>query len=202
MFQKSFVYNVKDNKRSAIILSGRLRIKTAISGSVGGVLKSIIFIVDGANSDHIFLEKLVDVNTFLELDVSKRGGIPKPFILSNGDGTYTLTINDSIPETFNLKKPYKIQTSDIFTFSNFDMMISAKIFMMRTYVNYMLGIKLLTNTILYNKTIYDQYNINNTLQIKPDDKSVLHNTHGFKKWGSKKSETIDNIINILKSKYK
>jgi hypothetical protein len=66
----------------------------------------------------------------------------------------------------------------------------------------MLGLKLLTNTIFYNKTIYDQYNIDSTLKIGNIEKNNISHTDNFKKWGAKKSETIDNIMNILQRKNK
>jgi hypothetical protein len=172
------------------------------SGSVGGNIKSMVFVIDCLKSDGVFLENLINVNSFLETNVSKKGSISKPFIIDNGNGTYNLILNDSIPETFNLKKPYKIRTMDIFTYTNFDIMISVNAFIMKTYVNYMLGLKLLTNTILYNKTIYDQYNIDSTLKIGNVEKTNISYTDNFKKWGAKKSETIDNIMNILQRKNK
>jgi hypothetical protein len=150
----------------------------------------------------VFLEKLIHVNSFLETNVPKKGTPTKPFIIDNRDGTYILILNDSIPETFNLKKPYKIGIMDIFTYTNFDIMISVNAFIMKTYLNYMLGLKLLSNTIIYNKTIYDQYSIDSALKMGNIEKPYLSHTDKFKKWGAKKSETIDNIMDILQRKNK
>lgn len=181
-FTKAYLHCKHDNTLKLTKLSGKLHVKYASKKLTHLELK-----IDPKKSDEKFINVLQEIQNYLNDKFDK----DSQFYIK--DVNYDKFITEYSTENISLKLPYKIKITDFITLSNFDIYISLNIYVMKTYAGYVQVTKTTNITIPYNYNIYSQYGILENMK-----KNIITNDQvKIKKYGEKKSDIVENIMNIL-----
>lgn len=170
-FYKYMLYEQNENGDKHIKqFNGKLYVNRVYKKmDITGKIKSITLDIDKEKSSKEFLDDLEYSHNFIGTMIALKGGSIKSCF--NTENKLQIIISDNIPKTINLRKPYKISIDEFVGLSNFEIILTLNMYLTKTYLDNIIGLKFFSLTVQYNQAIYNKYNINKNLEIE----STLNN---------------------------